>query len=173
MNAARIIDDQLVLDVIQKYVDDFDARFSPATMRVHINEKGLPPIPPQTKLLRAPQEIVFGAFIRARNSYLIGIYKMLNPPSKLSTFFHEYGHARYKIETNEEDDEGPGLIRSESVAMRSSLLLPDLEGLLEVATISVKMIRSVAKRGGEYQKAFENVSSDPLWLKYAPLAGTT
>src|SRR5260370_4693524 len=134
MNAARAIDDQLVRDVLQKYVGIFDARFSPATMRVHFTENGLPPLPPGIKR-DAPKE-VFGACIKVGNTRLIGIHRLLKPPARLSTFFHEYGHAIYRIESNEDDSEGPGLVRSETAAMLSSLRLPDEEGLQEVAVVS-------------------------------------
>ncbi len=169
MNAARAIDDQLVRDLIQKYVDAFTKRFPFANIEVHFTENGLPPLPTGIKRY-APKE-VFGASIKAGDTHLIGIHRRLKPPGRLSTFFHEYGHAIYKIESNEDDSEGPGLVRSEAAAMLSSLCLPDEEGLPEVAIVSVTGILSITNLADEYRQAFENISTNPLWLKYAPLAG--
>ena len=131
MNAARAIDDQLVCDLMQKYADGFTKRFPFAKIKIHFTENGLPPLPPGIK--RDAPEKVFGAFIKAGNTYLIGIHRQLKLPARLSTFFHEYGHAIYSIESNEDDSEGPGLVCSETAAMLSSLRLPDEEGLPEVA----------------------------------------
>ncbi len=169
MNPARAIDDQLVRDLIPKYVDAFTKRFPFANIEVHFTENGLPPLPPGIKR-DAPKE-VFGAFIKAANTHLIGIHRLLKPPARLSTFFHEYGHAIYRIESNEDDSEGPGLVRSETAAMLSSLRLPDEEGLQEVAVVSAAGILVTVNLADEYRQAFENISKNPLWLKYAPLAG--
>src|SRR5262249_10889473 len=96
--------------------------------------------------------------------------KQLALPWRLSTFFHEYGHAVYRTESNEDDSEGPGLIRSETAAMLSSLNLPDEEGLREIAIVSATGILAIANYRNEYQQAFESISTNPLWLKYGPLA---
>lgn len=169
MNTTPVISDQLVHDVIQKYAEAFTKRFPFAIMEVHFTENGLPPLPLGTKR-KAPKE-VFGASIKAGNAHLIGIHRRLNPLARLSTFFHEYGHATYRIESNEDDSEGPGLVRSETAAMLSSLHLPDEEGLPEVAVVSATGILSAVNLADEYRQAFENISKNPLWLKYAPLAG--
>src|SRR6266700_2238920 len=163
--SSGVINDQLVLDLVQKYADIFTRRFPTVDMRVHFTDTGLPPTPLGIKRPQAPPSIA-GAFIKVRNNYLIGIQRLLKPTEKLSTFFHEYGHALHRIMTNDDASDGPGLIESETTAMLSSLRLPDCEGLPEVAAVSVVAIRGAANISYEYQKAFEKVSRDPLWLKY-------
>src|SRR4029077_1895307 len=96
------------------------------------------PLPPGIK--RDAPEGTVGACIKAGNTYLIGVHRLLQPPARLSTFFHEYGHAIYGAESNEDDSEGPGLVLSETAAMLSSLRLPDEEGLSEVAVVSATAI---------------------------------
>jgi len=169
LNATPVISNQLVRDLIRKYADAFTKRFPFANIDVHFTENGLPPLPPGIKR-NAPKE-VFGASIKAGNTHLIGIHRLLKPPARLSTFFHEYGHVIYRIESNEDDSEGLGLVRSETAAMLSSLRLPDEEGLPEVAVVSATGILSTVNLTDEYRQAFENISKNPLWLKYAPLAG--
>jgi hypothetical protein len=76
-------------------------------------------------------------------------------------------NARQYHEAAEEIVDDEGLTLTETAAMLSSLSLPDQEGLPEIATVSVLMIREAAKFDGSHQKAFENIATDPLWLKYA------
>lgn len=166
MNTTPVISDQLVCDLAQKYADDFTKRFPFANIEVHFTENGLPPLPLGIKR-DAPKGTV-GACIKAGNTYLIGVHRRLKPPARLSTFFHEYGHATYRAESNEDDSEGPGLVHSEMAAMLSSLCLPDEEGLPEVAAVSAIGILSIVNLRDEYRKAFEHISQNPLWLKYAP-----
>jgi hypothetical protein len=168
---APAIDDQLVVDVMRKYTAIFAMRFSAVTIEVHFTHNGLPPLPAGVSR-PAPTE-VFGAKIKVRNTHLIGIHERLKPVAKLSTFFHEYGHAEYREQSGKDDSNEPELVFSEANAMISSLRLADDEGLKEVAAASVEVIRGVVKVGDYYQKAFDLISRDPLWLKYAQPTGHT
>jgi hypothetical protein len=169
VNTAPVISNQLVRALIQKYADFFHEQFPFASMNVYFTENGLPPLPPGVKR-EAPKQ-VFGATIRVGKTQRIGIHRQLPPPARLSTFFHEYGHAVYRTKSNEDDSEGLGLVRSETAAMLSSLNLPDQEGLPEIAVVSAAGILKILNLTDEYRQAFENISTNPLWLKYAPLAG--
>jgi hypothetical protein len=169
VNTTPVISDQLISDLVQKYTAAFTKRFPFAFIEVHFTENALPPLPLGIKR-DAPKGVV-GATIKAGNTHLIGIHRLLKPPARLSTFFHEYGHAIYRAESNEDDSEGPRLVLSETAAMLSSLRLPDEEGLSEVAVVSATAILSIVNLRDEYRQAFENISKNPLWLKYAPLAG--
>src|SRR5580692_4687107 len=120
MDIQQSIDNQFVRSLAKKYVDRFDRRFPERFMEVHFTATGVPRLPANVPPRPAPGS-VYGAFIRVRNRYLIGIHELLMPPAQLSTFFHEYGHAVYKAMTNEDDSEGPALVRSEIAAMLSSL----------------------------------------------------
>jgi hypothetical protein len=164
-----VISHQLVRDLIRKYADVFTTRFPFANMDVHFTENGLPPLPQGIKR-DAPKE-VFGASIKAGNTHLIGIHRQLTPPAQLSTFFHEYGHAVHRVESHEDDSDGPMLVLSETAAMLSSLKLPHEEELPEVAIISARMILSIVNNTDEYRQAFEMISKHPLWLKYGRLTG--
>lgn len=163
---TKIVTDNLVVDLIRKYVDIFEARSPTGRMKVYLNDTGVPLMPPGIKQLPVPDGVV-GSFSKVRSEYLIGVCCLLPPPARLSTFCHEYGHAVYRIKTNDEACEDPGLTLSETAAMLSSLQIPDDEGLAEVAAVSVTAIKSIVNVRPEYRKAFENVTKEPLWLKYA------
>jgi hypothetical protein len=135
-------------------------------MEVHFTSTGQPPVPPEFRDSLMTSS-VSGLFIKVSNKYVIGINNKLMLPAQLSTFFHEYGHAVYRCTSGEEITDEGSLTRTETAAMLSSLRLTDREGLPEIATVSVFMIREAAKFGGAHQKAFENVTMDSLWSKYA------
>ena len=94
-----------------------------------------------------------GRFVKVYNQNLIDINDHLQLPAQLSTFFHEYGHAMYRRTAAEEIIDEESLTRTETAATLSSLRLPDQEGLPEIATVSVLMIREAAKFGGAHQKS--------------------
>jgi hypothetical protein len=160
------IDVEFVYRYVDKYIDSFAKRFPTTVMEVHFTPTGQPPVPPEFRdsLMTSP---VSGLFIKVSNKHVIGINNQLMLPAQLSTFFHEYGHAAYRCTSGEEITDEESLTRTETAAMLSSLRLPDREGLPEIATVSVFMIREAAKFGGTHQKAFVNIATDPLWLKYA------
>jgi hypothetical protein len=151
---------------VDKYVDIFVKNFPTTIMEVHFSPTGQPPVPPDfcDSLMTSPMS---GRFIKVYNKYLIGINNDLTLSAQLATFFHECGHAMYRCTTAEDILDEDSLTRTETAAMLSSLRLPDEEGLPEIAAISVLTIREAAKFGGAYQKAFVNIATDPLWLKYA------
>ena len=138
-------------------------------MDVYFTDDALPP--PHLGIKRNAPKGVVGTSIKAGNTHLISVHRLLKPPARLSTFFHEYGHATYREESNEDDSEGTRLVLSETAAMLSSLRLPHEEGLPEVAVVSAAGILVTVNLADEYRQAFENISKNPLWLKYAPLAG--
>jgi hypothetical protein len=171
VNTASVISNELAHDLIRKYARAFVNRFPHAKMDVQFTENGLPHLP-LGKTQDAPEGTV-GACKKAGYTYFIGIHIKLLPLARLSTFFHEYGHATYREVSNEDDSEGPKLVLSETAAMLSSLRLPDEEGLPEVAIVSATGILNSVNLRHEYRRqAFENISTNPLWLKYAPSTGT-
>jgi hypothetical protein len=83
------------------------------------------------------------------------------------TFFHEYGHACYRRDANEPIDNIDAMVRTETAALLSSLRLADAERLPEIAYLAVDAARAAAPMGTVYQKAMDNVQTDPLWIKYS------
>src|ERR1700744_193550 len=100
-NEMRVIDQPLLDELVRKYVDAFTLRFPHRNIEVHFSANALPPLPSGIQRYAPPG--VVGACIRAGKTILIGVHNDLKFPARLSTFFHEYGHAIFKANTGEDD----------------------------------------------------------------------
>jgi hypothetical protein len=164
------ITEELLQELVRKYTTIFETRFPRLQLRVFRSFSGKPPIDdvPEEWLPALPNTpVVSGLFFNVGRDYRIGINKGYDPAGQLMSFFHEYGHARFRRETNEPIDNTDKLIRTEAAAIRCSLELADAEGLPEVAYLAVDTARTAAPMGTVYQKAMEEVQNDQLWVKYS------
>jgi hypothetical protein len=157
---------ELVYAIVDKYIDQFIKRFPDTIMKVYFEPTGQPEMPPELWDDDA-ETVVSGRFLKVNNEYRIGVNNQLGLPGHLLAFFHEYGHAEYRRETNEEIIDTPALIRTETAALRSSLRLADAEKLPEVAYLAVDAAHTLATMGPVYQAAMERMQTDPLWEKYS------
>ncbi len=157
---------ELLHAFVDKYIDEFIKRFPRLIMNVYFTPNGQPPIPDELWDAEA-EKPVSGRFLKAGNEYRIGINNGLILPAQLMSFFHEYGHAVYRRETNEPIDNTDALIRTETAALLSSLRLSDEERLPHIAYLAVKAARVAALTDPVYQTAIENVKNNPLWQKYS------
>jgi hypothetical protein len=164
------ITEELIQKLVVKYTNIFMSRFPELQLRVFRSWSGQPPIadvPEELRPTLPETPMVSGLFFDIGTDYRIGINKNYAIAGQLMTFFHEYGHACYKRETNEPIDNFNALIRTETAALLSSLRLADAEGLPEIAFLAVDAARTAAPMGTVYQKAMDNVQTDPLWIKYS------
>src|SRR6266481_6895176 len=142
--APTPITEELLQNLVRKHLDIFMSRFPKIQLRVFRTWSGLPPMDDVSEDLRpflpdAPT--VSGLFFNIGKDYRIGINKNYTIPAQLMTFFHEYGHAWYRREANEQIDNTDALIRTETAALLSSLRLADAEGLPEIAYLAVDAAR--------------------------------
>jgi Zn-dependent peptidase ImmA (M78 family) len=94
-------------------------------------------------------------------AHLIVLNKKMVPESSLSTFFHEYGHARYLVTHQLHEDE----IGSETEAIRFSLEALSNEGYINLAYREAENVKEMAKEE-PYKSAVARLANDPLWKKY-------
>lgn len=95
--------------------------------------------------------------------HLIVLNKAMVPESMLSTFLHEYGHARYRV-THVGNFDG---IDAEAAAIMHSLEALEAEGFPDVARREAKAVVDMA--GAEpYASAVQRIKDDPIWKRYAP-----
>jgi hypothetical protein len=163
------ITEELLQNLVRKHSDIFMSRFPKIQLRVFRTWSGRPPmddVPEELRPLHEPTP-VSGFFMNIGRDYRIGINKNLIISAQVVAFFHEYGHARYRREANEQIDNEGALIKTETAALLSSLQLADAEGLPEVAYLAVDIARKAASMGSVYQTAMDKVQTDPLWEKYS------
>jgi hypothetical protein len=168
--APTPITEELLQNLVKKHSDIFMARFPNIHLRVFRSWSGQPPIadvPEELRPTLPETPMVSGLFFDIGTDYRIGINRNYTIAGQLMTFFHEYGHACYKREANEPIDNINALIRTETAALLSSLRLADAEELPEIAYLAVDAARTAAPMGTVYQKAMDNVQTDPLWIKYS------
>lgn len=96
------------------------------------------------------------------HAHLIVLNKKMVPESLLSTFFHEYGHAKYLVTHQLHPDE----IASETEAIRYSLEALANEGFINLAYREAENAKQMAKEE-PYKTAVARLANDPLWEKYA------
>lgn len=170
MTAPTPITEELLQKLVTKYSNIFMSRYSRIQLRVFRTWSGLPPmddVPEELRPDTGGATIASGLFFNVGTDYRIGINKNLTISAQLAAFFHEFGHARYRQEANEQIDNQGALIRTETAALLSSLQLADAEGLPEIAYLAVVIARAAASMGSVYQTALDNVQTDPLWVKYS------
>jgi hypothetical protein len=166
---STLITEELLQSLVKKYSDTFMSRFPKTHLTVCRTWTGLPPlddVPQELWPIMQPPP-VSGVFVNIGADYRIDINKNVTLPGQLMTFFHEYGHACYRREVNEPIDNIDALIRTETAALLRSLRLADEEGLSEIAYLAVDAARAAAPMDAVYQKTFDNVQADPLWIKYS------
>jgi hypothetical protein len=100
------------------------------------------------------------------HAHLIVLNRKMVPESLLSTFFHEYGHAKYTVTHRRHPDE----IASEAEAVRFSLEALASEGYPNLAYREADNVQHMAKEE-PYKSALARLANDPLWRKYAHVSG--
>jgi hypothetical protein len=95
------------------------------------------------------------------HAHLIVLNKKMVPENLLSTFFHEYGHARYLVTHQLHEDE----VGSEREAIRFSLEALTNEGYINLAYREAENVKEMAKEE-PYKSAVARLVNDPLWNKY-------
>jgi len=104
--------------IVKKYVDGWNNSNGYIPLWVHLVKPGAPVnIPGVTFGMTRDPEKIAGMHYRV-NAQLIVIREGMVPESILTTFFHEYGHAKYESGRSAVD-----IIDSEVAAIRSSLEL--------------------------------------------------
>jgi len=117
---------------------------------------------PRTPLWALAASLKAGIHFRF-NGHFIVVNSDMIPESVLTTFFHEYGHAKY------ERDHAPiDVVESEMAAIRSSLELCTQEGFESLAYREAEAIKQIASQE-PYTSAAARLSADALWRKYARL----
>lgn len=101
------------------------------------------------------------------HAHLIVLNKSMVPESLLSTFFHEYGHAKYEVAHQLHPDE----IASEMEAIRYSLEALTSEGFTDLAYREAENVKQMAN-AEPYKTAVARLATDPLWKKYARLSAS-
>ncbi len=147
--------------IVKKYVDGWNNSNGYIPLWVHLVKPGAPVnIPGVTFGMTRDPEKIAGMHYRV-NAQLIVIREGMVPESILTTFFHEYGHAKYESGRSAVD-----IIDSEVAAIRSSLELCVVEGLEELAYREAKAVKAMAV-DEPYRSAVERLKDDALWRKYS------
>jgi hypothetical protein len=104
-------------------------------------------------------EAPVGGMCIAIRAQVIVLNMQMVPESLLSTFFHEYGHARYNLEHPQHEVD---VVASELAAIRYSLEALASEGYPELAHREAQCILDMAV-AEPYKSAVAVLSSDPIW----------
>jgi hypothetical protein len=147
--------------IVQKYVAAWN-HSNGVPLWVHLVKPGAPVnIPGVTFGMTADPEKIAGMHYRI-NAQLIAIREGMVPESILTTFFHEYGHAKYDLSRPADFN----VIDSEVAAIRNSLELCAVEGLEELAYREATAMKTMAV-DEPYRSAVERLKDDALWRKYS------
>ena len=168
MEQTTEISEQTLETLVAKYKCIFETKFPNLQLSVYFTPNGQPPTPDEYRNTPETTEAM-GLFVKVDKDYRIGIRQNQSVELRLLTFFHEYGHAMYRRETNEAIDNPEALVRTETAALLKSLELADAEGLSEIALHAVGLALLLASKNPDpvYRAAFNNVKKNPLWLKYS------
>ncbi len=152
-----------VQSIIDRYVRSWNAEEQPFPLWVVLANPGdslqIPGI-----AFGSRDQPVAGMEVPVR-AHLIVLNKNMRPESLLSTFLHEFGHARYRVLHKGSFQS----VDSEVAAISHSLESLASEGLHDLAR---QEARAVVEMGiaEPYKSAIEQLAALPLWVKYA---GTT
>jgi hypothetical protein len=151
------ITEELLAILIAKYKGIFETDYPELILSIHFTANGQPPKTTETIG-------VTGAFFKDGRNYRIGINQNQVVELKCLALFHEFGHARYRRQIDEEIVDNNALILSETAALLKSLELACTEEIPQVVSLAIAGAVELAKTDPIYRAALCNAKNSPIFI---------